>query len=499
MKWNSAHTLGSALFAAAMVLGGCQTSAPQAAAPALPKLGLQAWTFSRTCSLTETLAKAQALGIHYLQAYPGQRLGAAPTPTFDHNMTEVDRAAVLAEAKARGVAIVSYGVVNPKDEAEWRQVFAFAKAMGLHDLAAEPPADLMPLVDRLAKETGVAVGIHNHPPPTHYFDPATALAAVQPYGPEFGLCADTGHWARGGFDPVATLRRAAGRIVSVHLKDLVERGVTGAHDVPWGTGASDAAGQLAELRRQGFAGTVYIEYEHFASPTFESDLARCVEYFQRALAAPIDDLRAGHVAPPGFTRAPDELWANGRGKDSQRWAPAPALLRPDLSNADFPPGSWAWEDGVLVGQGGGDLWTKESFGNFVLSFDVRATGPVNCALYLRTDDPTRARETGIEIPFVPADGGTPAAAGSEEALGANRQVAVEPGKWYHCVVTARGDKLFVTVNHEMAVHTDLITGNVWKNAAPDDPRSKQVRQPGRIGFQPRGQAVALRNLRIDSL
>jgi sugar phosphate isomerase/epimerase len=418
-------------------------------------------------------------------------------------MAEADRAAILAEAKARDVAIVSYGVVNPKDEAEWRQVFAFAQAMGLHDLAAEPPADLLPLVARLAKEKGVAVGIHNHPPPTHYADPATALAAVQPYGPELGLCADTGHWVRSGFDPVATLRRAAGRIVSVHFKDLNERGVTGAHDVPWGTGASDAAGQLAELRRQGFAGVVYIEYEHFTSPTFESDLARSAEYFQRALAASVDDLRAGLVVPPGFTRTMDDLWAGGRGKDSRRWDPAPALFKPDLSNAESPAGSWAFADDVLTGNGSGELWTKESFGNFVLSFEFQATGPANCGLFLRTGDPAHASETGIEIPFVPADGGANAGTNDDETgherLAANRRIAVEPAKWYYCVITAQGNKLNITVNHEAVVRTDLVTGDPWKNAAPGDPRAKNVRVSGRIGFQPRGQAVALRHVRIDAL
>ena len=159
--------------------------------------------------------------------------------------------------------------------------------MGLHDLAAEPPPELMPLVARLAKESGIAVALHNHPPPTRYpADPAVSLAAVQPYGAELGLCADTGHWVRSGFDPIATLRRAAGRIITVHFKDLNERGVTGAHDVPWGTGVSDAAGQLAELRRQGYGGIVYIEYEHFTSPTFESDLARSAEYFRRGATPP---------------------------------------------------------------------------------------------------------------------------------------------------------------------------------------------------------------------
>jgi hypothetical protein len=51
MKWNSAQTLWTVLLAGTAVFCGCQVLAPQSAAPALPKLGLQAWTFSRSCSL----------------------------------------------------------------------------------------------------------------------------------------------------------------------------------------------------------------------------------------------------------------------------------------------------------------------------------------------------------------------------------------------------------------------------------------------------------------
>jgi sugar phosphate isomerase/epimerase len=500
MKWNSAHTLWTALLTGTVVFCGCQVLAPQSAAPALPKLGLQAWTFSRSCSLTETLAKAQALGIHYLQAYPGQRLGPAPEPTFQHAMSEADRAAILAEAKARDVAIVSYGVVMPKDEAEWRQVFGFAQAMGLRDLAAEPPGDLMPLVARLAKETGIPVAVHNHPPPTHYSDPAMALAAVQPYGSELGLCADTGHWVRAGFDPVAALRRAAGRIVSVHFKDLNQRGVKDAQDVPWGTGVSDAAGQIAELRRQGFAGVVYIEYEHFtSSPTFESDIARSAEYFRRAIAASDDDLRADLVVPPGFTRKPDDLWVDGRGRDAQRWSASPPLLKPDLSNADFLPGSWVWEEDVLAGKGDGDLWTRETYGDFVLSFEFRATGSANCGVFVRTADPAHARQTGVEIPIVQGDSNKGAVEGPSDDTGAIRQIVVEPGKWHHFVVVARGDKFQVSINHEQVVQTDLVTGNIWVDAAPNDPRANNARRSGRIGIQHRGQPVAFRHLHIDSL
>jgi len=242
-------------------------------------LGLQAWTFRRS-TFAETLDMAQSLGIHYLQAFPGQTLGGGLSGVFNHDMDAATQATVLAWVKAKHIALVSYGVVNGKNEAEWRRIFAFARAMGLQSIASEPPQDILPLIDRLSREYDIKVAIHNHPPPTRYSDPATALAAVAPYGPNLGLCADTGHWVRSGFDPVECLRRAQGRILAVHFKDLNQRGIKSAYDVPWGTGVSNAAGQLAELRRQNYTGVIFIEYEHF-TPAEYDEVARSVAFFQK--------------------------------------------------------------------------------------------------------------------------------------------------------------------------------------------------------------------------
>jgi sugar phosphate isomerase/epimerase len=269
----------------AWLLVACLSALPGTviAAPAEMQLGLQAWTF-RASSFYETVEKAEALGIRFLQAYPGQRLGTADEPVFHHNMSAEQRTKALAHLKAHQVILASYGVVKPKNEAEWRQVFAFAQAMGIRQIVCEPTPEALPLVDQLALKSGVQASIHNHPRPTYYADPATALAAVAPYGPELGICADTGHWVRGGFDPVESLRHTEGRIHCLHFKDLSAFGERSAHDVPWGTGVSHAAGQMAELRRQKFDGVVYVEYEHL-TPNLDAEVALCVDYFQRTLAA----------------------------------------------------------------------------------------------------------------------------------------------------------------------------------------------------------------------
>jgi len=323
MKLFSKNTF---IVAALLAFAGCQNVPPSA--QAAPRLGLQAWTF-RSLTFTETLKTANRLEIHYLQAYPGQKLGGDLAGNFHHTMDAATQAKVLALLKSEDVKLVSYGVVGARDAAEWRQIFVFAKAMGMDSIATEPSPETLAKIDPLSREFGIAISLHNHPTPSIYSNLDTALAAIKPFGPNVGLCADTGHWVRSGYDPVENLRRAEGRIIAVHFKDLNEVNVKGAHDVPWGTGASNAAGQLAELRRQHFGGVVLIEYEYNTSD-LEKNVGLCVEYFNRAMMASQADLLQGKVVPPDYTRTPEKLWAGKRGKDSLRWpvAPPPAPVVP---------------------------------------------------------------------------------------------------------------------------------------------------------------------------
>jgi sugar phosphate isomerase/epimerase len=475
-----------------------------ATADAGPRLGLQAYTF-RSYSFVESVEFASSLGIRYLQAYPGQRFEPGAETRFHHDMDAALRARALRLLEQKGVRLASYGVITAKDEDEWRRVFAFAQAMGLEDIASEPTHDAMPLVAGLAASTGIRVAIHNHPEPSIYASPDTALAAARPYGTEIGLCADTGHWVRTGYDPVATLRKAEGRLISLHFKDLHERWVRKTHDVPWGTGVSDAAGQIAELRRQNFTGIVYVEYE-YNTPALYAEVERSVQYFRKAVAAPLADLIAGRVTPPQFTMNADETWRGGRGADSARWPQPQPLFARDLANAHMQPGGWAWEDDVLVARGKGDIWTRESYGDFALSLEFRCAEGSNSGVFLRTSDIVNWLHTAIEVqilqPYVenPRHG----VGAIFDVLAPTREVPITPGIWYKYVITAVGPNIRVWLDGENILNINL---DEWTEAGknPDGTPNKfrtaykDMARAGSIGLQYHGNPIAFRNLFIEKL
>ena len=75
--------------------------------------------------------------------------------------------------------------------------------------------------------------------------------------------------------PLGALRHQ-GRVVSCHLKDLNEFSANG-HDVPYGTGVSQVPAILDELRRQGFQGSVSVEYE-FHMDNSLPEVAQCLGF-----------------------------------------------------------------------------------------------------------------------------------------------------------------------------------------------------------------------------
>jgi sugar phosphate isomerase/epimerase len=247
------------------------------------RLGCQAYTF-RNFTLFETIEKNAALGLQWLEAYPQQRLDSEKTDLrFDHHCPPELVEAVKEKLDAEGVRLVHYGVVGlPNDEAQCRQVFEFAKALGVETLVSEPPADALDLVDALCIEYDINMAIHNHPTPSLYWDPSSVVAACRGRSRYFGACADTGHWSRSGVNPIEALKMLEGRILGVHLKDI-EYCARDAADVPWGTGVCDVKGILAELQRQGVEAVFSIEYESNAADPF-LDIAECIEWFGRVCA-----------------------------------------------------------------------------------------------------------------------------------------------------------------------------------------------------------------------
>jgi sugar phosphate isomerase/epimerase len=133
------------------------------------------------------------------------------------------------------------------------------------------------------KEFDIRVAIHNHPkradkPDYKVWDPAYVLSVVKDRDARIGACADTGHWATSGLTPLDCIKLLKGRIVSVHLKDRSAVGKQ-SEDLPFGAGNSNLKGILDELKRQGFAGNIAIEYETKWENSVP-DVAQCVGFFR---------------------------------------------------------------------------------------------------------------------------------------------------------------------------------------------------------------------------
>jgi len=116
------------------------------------------------------------------------------------------------------------------------------------------------MIDGLAGAYGIKIAIHDHPKPNPYWSPDSVLAAIQNHQ-NIGDCADVGHWARNGLNPVECLKKLEGHIYGVHLKDIVKFDDTQAADTVVSKGVIDFPAVFAELKRQHFNGMLSIEHE----------------------------------------------------------------------------------------------------------------------------------------------------------------------------------------------------------------------------------------------
>ena len=229
-------------------------------------IGCQAYTFNRFTAF-EAIEKTEQAGGKIIEFFPGQKLSKEnPDLKVDHGSPQVDDVVAKLQAKLaqHKIKAVNYGVVGiPNDEAGARKIFEFAKKLGLRAVTTES-TESIDVIEKLVKEYNIGCGYHNHPRRANdanykVWDPNYIAELVKGRDPRVGAAADTGHWTRSGIKPVEALKTLKGRVISAHLKDLNEFGKGNAHDVPYGTGVSDAKGCLDELKAQGFDGNISIE------------------------------------------------------------------------------------------------------------------------------------------------------------------------------------------------------------------------------------------------
>jgi hypothetical protein len=201
-------------------------------------------------------------------------------------------------------------------------------------------------------------------------------------------------------------------------------------------------------------------------------------------------------------RAADPVDADGfrplfNGKDLTGWTNAAGKA---------PGAAWSLRDGALVKSGktgGGDIWTKERFGDFVLDLEFKTAG--NSGIFIRTDKTSDNVQTGIEIQ-VDNPGKNPGkhSVGAVYDLVAPSKINAKKDDWNRVVITARGNLLTVVMNGEPIAEMDL---DKWTEPGknPDGTRNKfrtalkDFKRDGHIGFQDHGSDVAYRNVKIKVL
>lgn len=245
------------------------------------KVGSQAYTF-RNFTFFEAVDKTRDLGLHYIEAYPGQKIGGSLEGVMGYKMDNTTRNQILDYLKKQNVKLVAFGVIVPDTKAQWDSLFTFAKEMGIENIVSEPHPDQLPYVSQLCDKYSINVAIHNHPKPSHYWSADTLLAAIQGLSNRIGSCSDVGHWVRSGLDPVTCLKKLKGRIIELHFKD-VSANSPEAEDTIWGTGVCNVKGILEELHRQNFKGLFSIEYETHPENNIPQ-IKKSLDYFDKTVA-----------------------------------------------------------------------------------------------------------------------------------------------------------------------------------------------------------------------
>lgn len=191
--------------------------------------------------------------------------------------------------------------------------------------------------------------------------------------------------------------------------------------------------------------------------------------------------------------------------DTKAWKD---LFAADLSNA-VEAGKWKMADGVLVAGDHETLWTKESFGDFVLDLEFKVAKEANSGVFLRCGD-IRNILSALEIQVHEStDGSRIGMVGAiYDACKPSKSVAKPVGEWNRFTITCKGPKVGLVFNGEQVLDVNL---DDWKEARknPDGTPNKfgvalkDFARKGPIGLQGlHGKAMApvfYRNLKIKPL
>lgn len=235
------------------------------------KTGIQSYSL-RAFKTDRALEMTKQLGLKYWESYR-DHLPISAVP------------AQIAEQKERvshaGIQVIAFGVISlDANESKTREVFEFARAMGIQSLSADPKSDedTLRLLDKLVDEYKIKIAIHNHGPRSRYDKIDDVVKVIKDHHPGIGACIDTGHYLRSGENPVEAIERFKDRVYGVHLKDVKDARVFKI----LGEGDLDVLGCLKALKKQNYQYCLALEYEENKENPMH-DIEICLQNLRKAM------------------------------------------------------------------------------------------------------------------------------------------------------------------------------------------------------------------------
>lgn len=184
------------------------------------------------------------------------------------------------------------------------------------------------------------------------------------------------------------------------------------------------------------------------------------------------------------------------------------LFAPDLSNT-VAPGKWELKDGILVAKDHDTLWTKDSYGDFILDLDFKVEKESNSGIFLRSGN-IKDVLSALEIQVHDSADGSKygMVAAIYDAMPPSKSMAKPVGEWNHFTITCKGPLVSVVFNGTEVINANLDnwpavgknpdgTPNKFKKALKDYARTGPI---GLQGLHGKAQApVYYRNMKIKVL
>lgn len=163
-------------------------------------------------SLFDLIDRAAAMGIPYVGAASGQRLGADMPIELDESIDPDAFEKIRLKLDASGVTLLTYRAMRPPSDATgWRALMAFARKMGAESLIAESMPTDLDTVGALCAEYDIRLACAAD-------DPNSILAACKNREPRIGACGDFSRWARAGLDPTKAIGALGPRLITVSAR-----------------------------------------------------------------------------------------------------------------------------------------------------------------------------------------------------------------------------------------------------------------------------------------